>query len=52
MNTVTVDSKPMTPSKIVCVGRNYLEHIQELGNETPDSMVIFVKPNSSISAQL
>ena len=52
MNTVTVDSRPMTPSKIVCVGRNYLEHIQELGNETPDSMVIFAKPNSSISARL
>lgn len=52
MNTVKVDSKPITPSKIVCVGRNYLEHIQELGNEKPDSMVIFTKPNSSISARL
>ncbi len=52
MNTVTLDSKPIATSKIVCVGRNYLEHIQELGNETPDSMVIFAKPNSSISTQL
>jgi 2-keto-4-pentenoate hydratase/2-oxohepta-3-ene-1,7-dioic acid hydratase in catechol pathway len=52
MNIITVESQNFTPSKIVCIGRNYLEHIQELGNETPDSMVIFVKPNSSISAEL
>ena len=52
MNTITVESQSFTPSKIVCIGRNYLEHIQGLGNETPDSMVIFVKPNSSMSTQL
>jgi len=27
---------PVTPSKIVCVGRNYLEHAAELGNKMPD----------------
>ena len=37
------------PAKIVCVGRNYVEHIKELGNETPDQMVIFCKPNSAIT---
>lgn len=37
------------PSKIVCVGRNYVEHISELGNELPDQMVIFCKPNSAIT---
>jgi 2-keto-4-pentenoate hydratase/2-oxohepta-3-ene-1,7-dioic acid hydratase in catechol pathway len=41
-----------TPSKIVCIGRNYVEHIQELGNEVPDDMVVFIKPNSAISTQL
>jgi len=49
MNSIKIDEDRVTPSKIVCVGRNYLEHIRELGNETPDEMVIFNKPNSSIS---
>ena len=52
MNSIKIDSERFTPSKIVCVGRNYLEHIRELGNETPDEMVIFNKPNSSISTTL
>ncbi len=34
--------------KIVCVGRNYVEHIHELGNEVPEKPVVFLKPNSSI----
>lgn len=52
MNSLKIDSQRFTPSKIVCVGRNYLEHIKELGNETPEAMVIFNKPNSSISETL
>ena len=52
MNTIKLVSEQITPSKIVCIGRNYIEHIQELGNEVPDNMVIFIKPNSSISTQL
>lgn len=35
--------------KIICVGRNYVEHIKELGNETPDSIVFFFKPDTSIT---
>ena len=34
--------------KILCIGRNYAEHIKELGNETPDSPVLFMKPASSV----
>jgi 5-carboxymethyl-2-hydroxymuconate isomerase len=34
--------------KIVCVGRNYVEHIQELGNEQHDKPVIFLKTTSSV----
>lgn len=34
--------------KIICVGRNYVEHIKELGNETPDSIVFFLKPDTAI----
>jgi 2-keto-4-pentenoate hydratase/2-oxohepta-3-ene-1,7-dioic acid hydratase in catechol pathway len=52
MNTIRLASEHIAPSKIVCIGRNYLEHIRELGNETPDDMVIFNKPNSSISSRL
>lgn len=41
---------PSTPSKIVCVGRNYVEHAKELGNEVPKMPLIFLKPPSSIIA--
>jgi 2-keto-4-pentenoate hydratase/2-oxohepta-3-ene-1,7-dioic acid hydratase in catechol pathway len=36
------------PSKIVCIGRNYLEHAKELGNDAPKEPLIFLKPPSSI----
>ncbi len=39
---------PTKPSKIVCVGRNYVEHAKELGNEVPKIPLIFLKPPSSI----
>lgn len=34
--------------KIICVGRNYVAHAKELGNETPTEPVIFLKPDSAI----
>lgn len=34
--------------KILCIGRNYAEHIKELGNETPEAPVIFMKPATSV----
>jgi 2-keto-4-pentenoate hydratase/2-oxohepta-3-ene-1,7-dioic acid hydratase in catechol pathway len=34
--------------KIICVGRNYLKHIEELKNEIPDEPVIFIKPDSAL----
>ncbi|GAB4452729.1 MAG: fumarylacetoacetate hydrolase family protein [Anaerolineales bacterium] len=39
---------PCEPTKIVCVGRNYVEHARELGNEVPKVPLIFLKPPSSI----
>jgi 2-keto-4-pentenoate hydratase/2-oxohepta-3-ene-1,7-dioic acid hydratase in catechol pathway len=36
--------------KIVCVGRNYVEHAKELGNEVPAAPLIFLKPPSSVIA--
>jgi 2-keto-4-pentenoate hydratase/2-oxohepta-3-ene-1,7-dioic acid hydratase in catechol pathway len=52
MNTINVNGNTVQPSKILCVGRNYSGHIEELGNEIPDSMVVFNKPNSAISDTL
>jgi 2-keto-4-pentenoate hydratase/2-oxohepta-3-ene-1,7-dioic acid hydratase in catechol pathway len=37
-----------TPSKIVCVGRNYAAHAKELGNDVPKEPLIFLKPPSSL----
>ncbi len=37
--------------KILCVGRNYAKHIEELDNERPDSPVIFLKPDTAIHAK-
>ena len=34
--------------KIICVGRNYPKHIQELVNQRPESPVIFIKPDTSL----
>lgn len=34
--------------KIICVGRNYADHIEELNNERPDAPVIFMKPDSAL----
>jgi len=39
---------PVSPSKIVCVGRNYAEHAAELGNEVPKTPLLFLKAPSSI----
>ena len=34
--------------KIICIGRNYAKHIEELANEKPDNPVIFLKPDSAV----
>lgn len=34
--------------KVVCVGRNYAAHAEELGNEVPSSPILFMKPASSV----
>lgn len=38
----------LSPSKIVCVGRNYAAHAKELGNAVPAEPLIFLKPPSSL----
>jgi 2-keto-4-pentenoate hydratase/2-oxohepta-3-ene-1,7-dioic acid hydratase in catechol pathway len=39
---------PVTPSKIICVGRNYRDHAKELGNDVPTEPLLFFKPPSSL----
>jgi 2-keto-4-pentenoate hydratase/2-oxohepta-3-ene-1,7-dioic acid hydratase in catechol pathway len=39
---------PVLPSKVVAIGRNYVEHAQELGNEPPAEPLIFLKPSTAV----
>ncbi|HEV8177452.1 MAG TPA: fumarylacetoacetate hydrolase family protein [Gemmatimonadales bacterium] len=41
---------PVRPSKIIGIGRNYLEHARELGNEMPMVPILFFKPPTSLIA--
>ncbi len=52
MKNIYYNNTKIIPSKVVCIGRNYVEHIEELGNEIPENMVVFNKPNSAISDAL
>ena len=47
LNTLSLLS-PVTPTKIVCVGRNYRDHAKELGNDVPAEPLLFYKPPSSL----
>lgn len=49
MKSIRWDGNDIYPSKIVCIGRNYADHIKELDNEVSQEPVIFIKPNSAIS---
>jgi 2-keto-4-pentenoate hydratase/2-oxohepta-3-ene-1,7-dioic acid hydratase in catechol pathway len=39
---------PVTPSKVLCVGRNYRAHARELGHEVPAEPLLFLKPPSAV----
>ena len=39
---------PVRPSKVVCIGRNYLAHARELGTEVPKQPLIFLKPSTAV----
>lgn len=47
---MTGADRSVSPTKIVCVGRNYVAHARELGNEVPERPLIFLKPPSSLVA--
>ena len=41
---------PAIPSKIVCVGKNYVDHAAEMGGPPPKNPIIFLKPPSAVIA--
>ena len=52
MTFINFSNKKTSSCKIVCVGRNYVEHIKELNNEVPSEPIYFIKPNSAISEEI
>jgi 2-keto-4-pentenoate hydratase/2-oxohepta-3-ene-1,7-dioic acid hydratase in catechol pathway len=39
---------PVLPSKVVCIGKNYADHIAEMGDLAPEDPVVFLKPSTSV----
>jgi 2-keto-4-pentenoate hydratase/2-oxohepta-3-ene-1,7-dioic acid hydratase in catechol pathway len=39
---------PVIPSKVVAIGKNYLEHAEEMGGPVPEEPIIFLKPSTSV----
>ena len=39
---------PIRPSKIIGIGRNYVEHARELGNQVPEVPILFFKPPTAL----
>ncbi|GAA4501092.1 fumarylacetoacetate hydrolase family protein [Pseudaeromonas paramecii] len=52
MNSIIVGQQRLPLGKLVCVGRNFVAHIAELGNEVPEQMVLFCKPGSALTERL
>lgn len=45
---VSLDGATVPVGKVVCVGRNYMEHIEELGNTPSQEPVLFMKPSTAL----
>jgi 2-keto-4-pentenoate hydratase/2-oxohepta-3-ene-1,7-dioic acid hydratase in catechol pathway len=39
---------PVIPSKVVAIGKNYLEHAEEMGGSVPEEPIIFLKPSTAV----
>ena len=52
MKTVIFNGLPVWPSKVVCVGKNYAAHIEEMASVPAEDMVVFIKPATSIGRKL
>jgi 2-keto-4-pentenoate hydratase/2-oxohepta-3-ene-1,7-dioic acid hydratase in catechol pathway len=42
---------PILPSKVVCIGKNYADHVEEMGGARPAEPVIFLKPSTAVCGQ-
>ena len=52
MTTVIFSGQSVRPGKLVCVGKNYAAHIEEMASVPADNMVVFMKPATSIGTTL
>ena len=52
MGSVAFKGQSVRPGKVVCVGKNYAAHIEEMASVTAKNMVVFMKPATSIGTQL
>ena len=52
MTTVIFNGEPVRPGKVVCVGKNYAAHIEEMASVPAENMVVFMKPATSIGTTL
>jgi 2-keto-4-pentenoate hydratase/2-oxohepta-3-ene-1,7-dioic acid hydratase in catechol pathway len=39
---------PILPSKVICIGQNYADHVREMGGDPPPEPVIFLKPSTAV----
>ena len=52
MGSVVFKGQSVRPGKVVCVGKNYAAHIEEMASAPAENMVVFMKPATSISNEL
>ena len=52
MTRVIFNGEPIRPGKVVCVGKNFAAHIEEMASVPADNMVVFMKPATSIGTEL
>jgi 2-keto-4-pentenoate hydratase/2-oxohepta-3-ene-1,7-dioic acid hydratase in catechol pathway len=45
---ITGNTVDLPAGKVVCIGRNYLDHIRKLGNEVPEQALLFMKPATAL----
>jgi 2-keto-4-pentenoate hydratase/2-oxohepta-3-ene-1,7-dioic acid hydratase in catechol pathway len=39
---------PIVPTKVICIGKNYADHVEEMGGEKPAEPIIFLKPSTAV----
>lgn len=52
MTTILFGDREIRPGKIICVGKNYAAHIEEMNSVPSEQMTVFMKPATSITAEL